>query len=105
MDSSSIKTGYARNYTGLSWGTYIESIPKTGTTTEVAEKYDNADKLTQRVTSELTGERLMKKTTETFDSNEKLIRKEVTTYTYDANGNRTSETIVYDGNGNIISGG
>lgn len=105
VDSSSIKTGYTRNYTGLNWGTYIESIPKTGTTTEVAEKYDNADKLTQRVTSELTGERLMKKTTETFDSNEKLIRKEVTTYTYDANGNRTSETIVYDGNGNIISGG
>lgn len=82
-----------------------DTVPEGGNTTETIEKFDGANKRTQRVTSELTGERLMKKTTETFDSNEKLIRKEVTTYTYDANGNRTSETIVYDGNGNIISGG
>lgn len=89
---------------GNSWK-LVDATPKTGTTTNVAETFDASDKLTQRVTSKLTGERLVKKTTETFDSNEKLIRKEVTTYTYDASGNRTSETIVYDGNGNIISGG
>lgn len=71
----------------------------------VAKTFNEVNKMEKRETSELIGERLMKKTTETFDSNEKLIRKEVTTYTYDASGNRTSETIVYDGNGNVISGG